>query len=563
MKVALVLAFMAAAAVQAKVSVSVLRALETKDASDIIVYYDKVDVESITNSPVGAEARQAVFNALTAEVAGYESILAESVDTANVVYTSWLGFSIVNNLSSSAIQKLAANPKVAKIRARFEVKLAEPIVGASAAVKADTNQWGIETIGAPAAWKYFTGKGVVIGSIDTGAAYKHESIKDSWRADKGWFNPYNDSSVFPLPVDSAQHGTHTIGTMVGTHGIGVAPGAQWISCMGLYKGSGTDVALTKCAEFMVCPTRIDGTHPECKKGADVINNSWGSTGDYDDFYEAAVTAWRAAGITPVFSNGNSGPKCASVGLPGAYTRVIGVGAIGSYTDTPTQLAFFSSKGPAVAQDPITNKTVTLIKPDISAPGFFTLSADATNLSGYLKMAGTSMAGPHVAGVVALLKSAQSDLTYDEIYGYITKTADRDVLEAEPAQWTKPDGTVIGPGAPNCGGVSDKAWPNNRYGHGRINVGTILRDGKLNDTPTNKPTPVATPAVTTGAPKPTPAPTPAVTGEPTTTPCPPLTPKPTAGPTPAPTTEPTTTPCPPLTPKPTAGPTPAPTTEPTT
>ncbi|KAF0687955.1 hypothetical protein As57867_020303, partial [Aphanomyces stellatus] len=300
-----------------------------------------------------------------------------------------------------------------------------------------------------------------------------------------------------------------------------------------------------------------------------------------------VASWKAAGITPIFANGNAGPACATTGNPGGYTSVISVGAIGSYENDPTQLAYFSSKGTlrykTRQQDHHGHQARHL-------GTWFLHPLGRRQELDWLHANGWYVHGsPHVAGVVALLKSAQSDLTYEEIYAYMTKTTDRDVLKAEPENWLFKNGTIRAPGAPNCGGTSDKAWPNNRYGYGRVNVGTILRDGKLNDTPVNKPTPAATPAVTTEAPKPTPAPTPAVTGEPTTTPCPPLTPKPTralplpplptSGPTPAPTGEPTTTPCPPLTPKPTgeptttpcppltpkptAGPTPAPTSAPVT
>ncbi|RLO12289.1 hypothetical protein DYB28_013852, partial [Aphanomyces astaci] len=569
MKVAVALSFMAAV-VQAKVSVSVRRELEAKPVVDAIAYFYGVNVNTLAFTE-GENRKQTLFNALNNDVVTIESTLKSVLDNVErkVVHTSWLiGASFLTGLTKEDIEKLSKNPNVRKITGRFTTTLDEPLTDAASttlSANEDTPQWGVDTVGAPSIWKYFTGKGVVVGSIDTGAAYSHIALKDNWRSNKGWFNPYN-GTAHPLPIDSAQHGTHTIGTIVGKYGIGVAPDAQWISCMGLYVNSGDDVSLAKCAEFMVCPTRLDGTHPECKLGADVINNSWGGQGDYDDFYEASITAWRAVGITPIFSNGNSGPVCKSTGFPGGYQRVISVGAIGSYTDERNKLAFFSSKGPVVSK--AANGTLTtIIKPDISAPGFFTLSANAKNLTGYVRMAGTSMSGPHVAGVVALLKSAQSDLTYDEIYAYITKTADRDILEPEPAQWTRPDGSVIAPGSPNCGGVSDKAWPNNRFGYGRINVGTILRDGKLNDTPTKQPTTilptttVATPTTTT-SPATTPCPT-NVTPKPTgTTPCPTnVTPKPT-GTTPCPTNvtpKPTgTTPCPTnITPKPT-GTTPCPT-----
>ncbi|RQM22294.1 hypothetical protein B5M09_008926, partial [Aphanomyces astaci] len=478
---------LAAAAAQAKVSVEVHRALETKGLSDVTVLFHSINLDALPRSTT--DRRTQVFEALsersTVALAETASIL-DSSDCQNF----WIApVAVCNGLTSAQIELLSKLPGVKSIHGPIEISLTQPLEKEAAPkVGLPPNappQWGVETIGAPSIWKYFKGKGVVIGSIDTGAEYRHESIKHNWRSYKGWFNPYNGTAI-ELPIDSQTHGTHTIGTMVGSHGIGVAPDAQWIACLGLYGASGTSAALLSCAQFMLCPSRLDGTRPECKLGADVINNSWGSTGAYNPWYEDVVAAWRAAGITPVFANGNAGPKCASTGTPGAYNRVISVGAIGSPTDDPNQLAVFSSKGPANIRD-ANNNTVTIIKPDVAAPGFFTLSSNALNLTDYSFKAGTSMAAPHVAGVVALLRSAQPDLTYDEIYAYITKTTDRDVLKPEPELWYFANGTVRAPGSPNCGNVSDASWPNNRYGYGRINVGTILRDGKLNDTPTKKPT----------------------------------------------------------------------------
>ncbi|CAK4539503.1 unnamed protein product [Aphanomyces euteiches] len=304
--------------------------------------------------------------------------------------------------------------------------------------------------------------------------YTHEAIKDSWRSELGWFDPYNGTS---LPWDSDGHGSHTIGTMVGSKGIGVAPGAKWIACMGMYGDiGGDDKSMLQCAQFMLCPTKPDGTGADCKKGPHVINNSWGSTPGYNPWFEDAVTAWRAAGIIPVFGIGNDGPACGTVGSPDGYRNVIGVGAIGSYDNEPNLLAYFSSKGPEL------NNGAAYVKPDVSAPGFYTVSISSD--SSYIKQAGTSMAAPHVAGVVAILKSVDPNMSYDQVYKYLTATADQSPLNTtEPVTWnnvTRFRNKTFA-GAPHCAGMKDTAWPNNRFGYCRVNVGTILRDGTLHDT----------------------------------------------------------------------------------
>ncbi|KAH9146133.1 hypothetical protein LEN26_004966, partial [Aphanomyces euteiches] len=309
--------------------------------------------------------------------------------------------------------------------------------------EAAKNEWGVNTVGAPDIWKYYNGSGAVVGSIDTGALSAHEAIKDNYRSALGWFDPYNGTSA---AYDSDGHGSHTIGTMAGVNGIGVAPGAKWISCLGLYKGSGDSVNLLKCAQFILCPTKPDGSGADCSKAPHVVNNSWGSTAGYNPWMEDAVAAWKAAGIIPDFSNGTSGPACGTVGNPGGYSSVIGVGAVGSYNDEPNLLAYFSSKGPQTKNGP------AYVKPDISAPGFFTRSVAITSNTGYTELAGTSMAAPHVAGVVALIKSVDPTLSYDKVYKYLTGTTDQAPLNTtEPTTWyygAYRNKTY--PGAPNCG-----------------------------------------------------------------------------------------------------------------
>ncbi|KDO19986.1 hypothetical protein SPRG_21435 [Saprolegnia parasitica CBS 223.65] len=143
---------------------------------------------------------------------------------------------------------------------------------------------------------------------------------------------------------------------------------------------------------------------------------------------------------------------------------------------PNDLAFFSSKGPTKYTG-ADGKPRNLVKPDIAAPGFFTRSAGIKATNEYVKMAGTSMAGPHVAGVVGLLKSSKADLTYEEVYAYVTKYAFTKTLTPEPATWVGKANATL-PGAPNCGGVSDASFPNNRYGFGRVDVANMYDNGKL-------------------------------------------------------------------------------------
>jgi len=149
---------------------------------------------------------------------------------------------------------------------------------------------------------------------------------------------------------------------------------------------------------------------------------------------------RAAGIVVVVSAGNSGSGCSSVSTPAAiYDASFSVGA----THVSDGIASFSSRGPVIFDG--SNR----LKPDISAPGVSVCSSFPGDTYG--SISGTSMAGPHVAGLIALLISAQPCLrgNVDAIEQYIIDTA-------APQTSTQ-----------TCGGIAGSSVPNNTYGWGAI------------------------------------------------------------------------------------------------
>ena len=97
-------------------------------------------------------------------------------------------------------------------------------------------------------------------------------------------------------------------TLIG--GIGVAPGAKWMACKGCASFSCAQAGLISCGQFMICPTKADGTMADCGKSPHLVSNSWGG-GQGRPMYHEVIAAWKAAGIIPLFSNGNSGPSCGS------------------------------------------------------------------------------------------------------------------------------------------------------------------------------------------------------------------------------------------------------------
>jgi len=271
--------------------------------------------------------------------------------------------------------------------------------------------WNITSINADRVWKelHVTGAGIVVGQSDTGVQGDHPALSGSYRGQGGhddynWLDPWNHSRA---PTDFIGHGTHTLGSILGGNGIGVAPGAEWFGCVNLARNMGNPAVYLNCMQFMLAPYPQNGDplkDGDPTRAAHVINNSWGCPpieGCDANALGPAVSALSAAGIFVVVSAGNDGPRCSSVDDPPAiYTDAFSVGAV----DQSGDLAIFSSRGP------VTVDGSQRMKPDIIAPGVGVLSSLPENAYGAED--GTSMAGPHVVGTVALMWSANPKLIGD-------------------------------------------------------------------------------------------------------------------------------------------------------
>lgn len=301
---------------------------------------------------------------------------------------------------------LSGRPEVARVlisqRLRPLPAPAAPAVGDAPAP--DGPPWNITMIGADRVWSELgvTGAGVTVGSSDSGVDGRHPTLVENFRGgDDSWFDPWNGTRT---PTDRSGHGTHTVGSAVGRGGIGVAPGANWVGCVNLDRNLGNPASYLDCLQFMLAPFPPGGdpfTDGRPARAPEILTNSWGCPpieGCDPGALRPATDALEAAGILVVAAAGNSGPLCDSVQDPPApYPDVLTVGAV----DRRRQVAAFSSRGPAPGG---------VAKPDLMAPGADVLSAMPGG--GYATLDGTSMATPQVAGVVALMWSADPELIGD-------------------------------------------------------------------------------------------------------------------------------------------------------
>jgi subtilisin family serine protease len=261
--------------------------------------------------------------------------------------------------------------------------------------------YGLENIGIiemRSAYPEITGEKVVVGIIDSGIDPKHPAFEGKEIVFKDFTGTKTE------PYDDNGHGTHVAGTIsgVGSPNFGIAPKVKLvIAKVFSAKGSANDSTILAAMEWIQ------------SQGVSVVNNSWGGEQedtDPDTPYSKMVKSWVSKNIFPSFAAGNSGPNAGTMSIPGGYLESFAVGAV----DELDKLSRFSSKGPIVWSGKKYNK------PDVCAPGSKVYSSIPNGKYAYFS--GTSMATPHVTGVVALLKQANPKLSVSEIREVLSSTA---------------------------------------------------------------------------------------------------------------------------------------------
>ncbi len=298
-----------------------------------------------------------------------------------------------------------------KYKAHSPVFMSDPEISARAIGVAEP---GLIAVGARQIWQMgYSGKGVSVLSFDTGVWPDHEAIKDRFMAN---FFPYKQTwqgYFSPVPVDKGNsHGTHTIGTMLGLHKtnqdtIGLAFEGYYMATDPIVSDLAFLLPLDSILSAYNWALNPDGNPATTYDIPDVICNSWGWVDPPDSslctgFMENLLFNIELVGIANEYSAGNDGPAAISVGAPALVSsnvvNAFSVGAVDAH-DPAWPIANFSSRGPGVCG----NNPSLIIKPEVVAPGVQVRSAVVNN--GYSAYNGTSMAGPHVAGALMLLREA--------------------------------------------------------------------------------------------------------------------------------------------------------------
>jgi len=427
----------------AKIEPLVLKELVQKGMTTYIVYLrDKADLGLAQAQPDRLSQRRAVVASLqsTAQRSQASVLLylagQEKAGAVKKITSYWVFNGLAVTGDQNTLFTLATRSDVERIQANHVRRLtaaknaSSTIVGGGGVGEGvsapDAVEWNVSKVRANEVWSALgiTGQGVVVANMDTGVYLQHPALLRKYRGYNNGnidnnYNWYDPTGTYPnAPDDGHGHGTHTMGTMVGSEAngsnqIGVAPGAQWVAIKVFDDdGNTTDAILHAGFQWAMAPTDLQGNNPDPAKAPDIVSNSWGDTNSSDQTFWNDILAWRAAGIMPVFAGGNNGPSSGSVDSPGSNPQSFAVGA----TNINDVVASFSGRGPSPWGE---------IKPEVVAPGVNVRSSVPPSVDPSLYQGGwngTSMATPHGAGATALLWQARPDLTITATEFVLTSTA---------------------------------------------------------------------------------------------------------------------------------------------
>lgn len=405
---------------------------------------DRQDIEQNSQSTVLAETDQLIvkFKDNTAETSkdgAVASLSSESsIDTdADIVKETVGGAEVIK--ADSFLDKQEQEKAVAELESNPNVEYAEPdyIIAAAPAGNPGnppndpyfaTYQWNMRAIDAPGAWSMSTGQNTIIGIADTGqtshpdlnAKYLQgydfiSTIAHSRDGDGRDTNPNDEGDWGPnYSATSTWHGTHVAGIAAASSGngigvAGVAPDAKIQHARVMGKDGTTYVSDQAAGVAWSAGVSVPGV-PNNPTPADVVNFSEGVLVSCPQVMQDAINKAHDRNVPVVVSAGNNGLN-ATNSMPANCWNAIVVGS----TTANNTMAGYSNWG----------AMLDVLAPggDASVPVWSTKNSGTYTQGspsyGYLY--GTSMAAPHVSGIVALMKSRNPNLTVEEIRSILQNT----------------------------------------------------------------------------------------------------------------------------------------------
>ncbi|KAK7733633.1 hypothetical protein SLS57_000648 [Botryosphaeria dothidea] len=340
---------------------------------------------------------------LKRDTATYDVILSSGADVASVLSKLDITVedeSVLNTYNNSAFKGFSGSftaDQVEKLGAIAEVSIVDSALDATIKATRSSAPWGLQRISqtesisntaSPSSTSYtYTydstalGEGVDIYIVDTGIRTTHSQL--TGRATFGW-------SAFTSQTDDNGHGTHVSGTSAGST-VGIASNANLIAVKVLDStGSGTSSGLISGLDYVA--STHDSRSGESGFVGSVASLSLGFNGR-STAVENALVALSDAGVHIAVAAGNNGADASNYtpgSLGGSVSNIISVGA----SNILDEVAYFSNSGPTV---------------DVYAPGVTTYSSYYNSDTAYAVASGTSMATPHISGLLAYLLAADSSL----------------------------------------------------------------------------------------------------------------------------------------------------------
>ncbi|MEP1471175.1 MAG: S8 family serine peptidase [Halieaceae bacterium] len=284
-------------------------------------------------------------------------------------------------------------------------------------------QWHYPLINLPAAWDTTVGSGdVIVAVVDTGILSGHPDLQGQLVPGYDFIrNPIDagdGDGIDPNPEDpgngaepgaSSFHGSHVGGTVAaaGNNGIGVAGvayGARLMPLRALSDRGGSSYDVSQAVRFAAGLANDSGTVP--RQTADVINLSLGGE-SFSQLNQSLYRELYEAGVIVVAAAGNEATTRAS--YPASYDNVISVSAV----DAQGRLTSYSNRGSRIDVAAPGGDNGRDFNGDGYPDGVLSTGRSASGFA-YVFLSGTSMAAPHVAGVMALMKSVNPELTPADI-----------------------------------------------------------------------------------------------------------------------------------------------------